>query len=72
LHAENDKLRQLIQRSARHQFACQPQQLTLDQLQFAPGELEQTIAANPAGYWGWHGLAWARGGQVGADNLESQ
>ncbi|NPD66632.1 IS66 family transposase (plasmid) [Lichenicola cladoniae] len=49
LHAENDKLRMLIQRLTRHQFGRRSEQLTPDQLQLALEELEQTIAANQAG-----------------------
>jgi len=49
LHAENDKLRLLIQRLTRHQFGRRSEQLTPDQLQFALEELEQTIAANQTG-----------------------
>jgi transposase len=49
LHAENDKLRLLIQRLTRHQFGRRSEQLTPDQLQLALEELEQTIAANQAG-----------------------
>ncbi len=49
LHAENDKLRLLIQRLTRHQFGRRSEQLSRDQLQLALEELEQTIAANQAG-----------------------
>ncbi len=49
LHAENDKLRLLIQRLTRRQFGRRSEQLPPDQLQFALEELEQTIAANQAG-----------------------
>jgi transposase len=49
LHAENDKLRLLIQRLTRHQFGRRSEQLPADQLQLALEELEQTIAANQAG-----------------------
>ncbi len=49
LHAENDKLRLLIQRLTRHQFGRRSEQLSPDQLQFALEELEQTVAANQAG-----------------------
>jgi transposase len=49
LHAENDKLRLLIQRLTRHQFGRRSEQLTPDQLQLALEDLEQTIAANQAG-----------------------
>ena len=48
LHAENDKLRLLIQRLLRHQFGRRSEQLNPDQLQFGLEELEQTIAANQA------------------------
>jgi transposase len=48
LHAENDKLRLLIQRLMRHQFGRRSEQLSPDQLQFGLEELEQTIAANQA------------------------
>ena len=44
LHAENDKLRLLIQRLTRHQFGRRSEQLTADQLQFGLEDLEQTIA----------------------------
>jgi transposase len=49
LHAENDKLRLLIQRLMRHQFGRRSEQLTADQLQFGLEDLEQTIAENQAG-----------------------
>ena len=49
LHAENDKLRLLIQRLTRHQFGRRSEQLSPDQLQLALEALEQTIAANQAG-----------------------
>jgi len=49
LHAENDKLRLLIQRLTRHQFGRRSEQLAPDQLRLALEELEQTIAANQAG-----------------------
>jgi len=49
LHAENDKLRLLIQRLTRHQFGRRSEQLTTDQLQFGLEDLEQTIAENQAG-----------------------
>lgn len=42
LHAENDKLRLLIQRLTRHEFGRRSEQLTADQLQFGLEELEQT------------------------------
>ena len=48
LHAENDKLRLLIQRLLRHQFGRRSEQLSPEQLQFGLEELEQTIAANQA------------------------
>ena len=49
LHAENDKLRMLIQRLLRHRFGRRSEQLTDDQLQFGLEDLEQTIAENQAG-----------------------
>jgi transposase len=49
LHAENDKLRLLIQRLTRHQFGRRSEQLTAEQLQFGLEDLEQTIAENLAG-----------------------
>ncbi|HEY5311350.1 MAG TPA: IS66 family transposase, partial [Pirellulales bacterium] len=48
LHAENDKLRLLIQRLMRHQFGRRSEQLSVDQLQLGLEELEQAIAANQA------------------------
>jgi transposase len=48
LHAENDKLRLLIQRLTRHQFGRRSEQLSPDQLQLGLEDLEQTIAANHA------------------------
>ena len=48
LHAENDKLRLLIQRLMRHQFGRRSEQLSPDQLQLGLEELEQSIAANQA------------------------
>ena len=48
LHAENDKLRLLIQRLLRHQFGRRSEQLDADQLQFGLGDIEQTIAENQA------------------------
>ena len=48
LHAENDKLRLLIELLMRHQFGRRSEQLSPDQLQFGLEELEQTIAANQA------------------------
>jgi transposase len=41
LHAENDKLRLLIQRLTRHQFGRRSEQLTPEQLQFG---LEDQVA----------------------------
>jgi transposase len=49
VHAENDKLRLLIQRLMRHQFGCRSEQLTAEQLQFGLEDLEQTEAENQAG-----------------------
>jgi hypothetical protein len=49
LHAENDKLRLLVQRLVRHQFGRRSEQLSPDQLQLGLEDLEQTIAANQAG-----------------------
>jgi transposase len=49
LHAENDKLRLLIQRLRRHQFGRRSEQLDADQLQFGLEDLEQTVAENQAG-----------------------
>ena len=49
LHAENDKLRLLIQRLLRHQFGRRSEQLDADQLQFGLEDLEQTVAENQAG-----------------------
>jgi transposase len=49
LHAENDKLRLLIQRLLRHQFGRRSEQLSPDQLQFGLEEIEQSIAAEQAG-----------------------
>src|SRR6201996_6323460 len=48
LHAENDKLRLLIQRLLRHQFGRRSEQLTPDQLQLGLEDLEQTVAENQA------------------------
>ena len=48
LHAENDKLRLLIQRLTRHQFGCRSEKLTDEQLQFGLEDLEQTVAENQA------------------------
>ena len=49
MHAENDKLRLLIQRLTRHQFGRRSEQLTAEQLQFGLEDLEQTVAENQAG-----------------------
>ena len=49
LHAENDKLRMLIQRLLRHRFGRRSEQSGADQLQFGLEDLEQTVAANQAG-----------------------
>jgi transposase len=49
LHAENDKLRLLIQRLSRHQFGRRSEQLSPDQLQFGLEDLEQTVGENQAG-----------------------
>ena len=49
LHAENDKLRLLIQRLLRQQFGRRSEQLSPDQLQFGLEDLEQTVAENQAG-----------------------
>lgn len=46
LHAENDKLRLLIQRLRRHQFGRRSEQLDGDQLQFGLEDFEQAIAEN--------------------------
>jgi transposase len=48
LHAENDKLRLLIQRLLRHQFGRRSEQLSTEQLQFGLEDLEQTVAENQA------------------------
>jgi transposase len=48
LHAENDKLRLLVQRLMRHQFGRRSEQLDADQLQFGLEDLEQTVAENQA------------------------
>ena len=48
LHAENDKLRLLIQRFSRHQFGRRSEQLSPDQLQFGLEDLEQTVGENQA------------------------
>ncbi|QTI81815.1 IS66 family transposase (plasmid) [Roseomonas marmotae] len=49
LHAENDKLRLLIQRLLRQQFGRRSEQLSPDQLQLGLEDLEQTVAENQAG-----------------------
>jgi transposase len=49
LHAENDKVRMLIQRLLRHRFGRRSGRLGDDQLQFGLEDLEQTIAENQAG-----------------------
>src|SRR5258708_26850085 len=49
LYAENDKLRLLLQRLARHQFGRRSEQLTDEQLQLGLEDLEQTAAENQAG-----------------------
>ncbi|HEX6012064.1 MAG TPA: transposase, partial [Geminicoccaceae bacterium] len=49
LHAENDKLRLLIQRLTRHQFGRRSEQLSAEQLQLGLEDLEQTAAENQAG-----------------------
>jgi transposase len=46
LYAENDKLRLLLQRLARHQFGRRSEQLTDEQLQLGLEDLEQTAAEN--------------------------
>jgi len=48
LHAENDKLRLLIQRLTRHQFGRRSEQLTEEQLQLGLEDLEQTAAEQQA------------------------
>jgi len=48
LHAENDRLRLLIQRLSRHQFGRRSEQLTDEQLQLGLEDLEQTVAENQA------------------------
>jgi len=48
LHAENDKLRLLIQRLTRHQFGRRSEQLSAEQLQFGLEDQEQTVAAHQA------------------------
>ena len=48
LHAENDKLRRLIQRLLRQQFGRRSEQLTPDQLQLGLEDLEQDVAAGEA------------------------
>jgi transposase len=48
LHAENDRLRLLIQRLSRHQFGRRSERLTDEQLQLGLEDLEQTVADNQA------------------------
>jgi transposase len=48
LHAENDRLRLLIQRLSRHQFGRRSEQLTDEQLRLGLEDLEQTVAENQA------------------------
>ena len=48
LHAENDRLRLLIQRLSRHQFGRRSEHLTDEQLQLGLEDLELTIAENQA------------------------
>ena len=48
LYAENDRLRLLLQRLARHQFGRRSEQLTDEQLQLGLEDLEQTVAENQA------------------------
>jgi len=48
LHAENDKLRLLIQRLLRQQFGRRSEQLTPDQLQLGLEDLEQVVAEGEA------------------------
>jgi len=48
LHAENDKLRLLIQRLLRTRFGQRSEQLTPDQLQLGLEDLEQAVAAGEA------------------------
>ena len=62
LHAENDKLRMLIQRLLRHRFGRRSEQLGADQLQFGLEDLEQTVAANQAGQDAADDAADRRGG----------
>ena len=66
LHAENDKLRMLIQRLLRHRFGRRSEQLTDDQLQFGLEDLEQTIAENQAGQDAADDAANQRRGRCGA------
>ena len=66
LHAENDKLRMLIQRLLRHRFGRRSEQLTDDQLQFGLEDLEQTIAENQAGQEAAEDAANWRHGRRGA------
>jgi len=48
LHAENDKLRLLLERLMRHQFGRRSEQLTVDQLQLGIEDQEQTVAEHEA------------------------
>ena len=48
MHAENNKLRLLIQRLTRHQFGRRSEQLPDEQLQRGLEDLEQTLAENQA------------------------
>jgi transposase len=48
LHAENDRLRLLIERLSRHQFGRRSEQLTDEQLQLGLEDLEQSLAENEA------------------------
>jgi transposase len=66
LHAENDKLRMLIQRLLRHRFGRRSGKLTDDQLQFGLEDLEQTIAENQAGQDAAEDAANRRCGRRGA------
>jgi transposase len=49
LHAENDKLRLLIQWLTRHQFGRRSEPLSAEQLQLGLEDLEQTVAENQTG-----------------------
>jgi transposase len=49
LSTENDQLRLLLQRLARHQFGRRSEQLTDEQLQLGLEDLEQTVAEHEAG-----------------------